>query len=187
MFDMTAPTLRDRLRSGSTESHDRLDALVSGADLRQPEGYARFLAMNAAAFRALADAEVSGDFATMDVIRGLADAAAADLHCLGHTAPTTHSKPHAEALAIDYVVLGSRIGTKVLRRVWQGSSDPHVLSAGRYFALPDAMCDWRALCDRMKAMPGDDVKSSEVLKDVNDLFRLFHDCFTLASEEFAHA
>ena len=173
MFDMSAPTLRDRLREGSTEIHARLDSAVGRADLRSVDGYAAFLAMNARAFGALAGSGARGELATNDMLDALARAATTDLAKLGHPRPATTTLRPVLPLAVDYVVLGSRLGTRVLRRTWQSAEDARVLAADRYFSQPELTDLWRAHCRDLSTRPGNDSTAQAVLDDVTALFALF--------------
>ena len=181
MFDMSAPTLRDRLREGSAEIHARLDAAVGRADLLSVDGYAAFLAMNARAFGALAESGAKGELATNDMLDALALAATTDLGTMGHPRPTTTTLRPVLPLAVDYVVLGSRLGTRVLRRTWQSAEDARVLAADRYFGQPEHTDLWRTLCRDLSAMPGNDPKAQAILDDVMALFALFLESYEMST------
>ena len=181
MLDMSAPTLRDRLREGSADIHERLDSAVGGADLRTVDGYGKFLGMNARAFDALARSGATGLLATNAMLDALAHAAATDLDTLGRPRPPATTLRPVLPLAVDYVVLGSRLGTRLLRRTWQTGDEARVLAADRYFTKPEHTDLWRTLCRDLSAMPGDDPAAQTVLDDVKALFALFLESYEISA------
>ena len=183
---MSAENLRLRLRDGCADLHDRLDGAVARMDVREVAGLRGFLAMNAAAFGALACGGAKGVHVGTATIAGLAEAATRDLVSLG-AAPGRVAPVMADPLAVDYVVLGSRMGTRVLRRRWQGARNSSVLQADRYFSQPDMAPEWRALCDDLSARPGDDARARVVLADARALFTLFLDAQASTEETLANA
>ena len=114
---------RAALRNATAEDHERVDALFSRFDLTQPEGYRAFLRAQVAATRAveaaLDEGRISETVADWPQRRRAA-LAVADLAALGAQPPYPLPKPAlfgtAQLLGAAYVLEGSRLGAKVLRR-----------------------------------------------------------------------
>lgn len=173
MLDMSPDTLRDRLRRGSSAAHERLDTEVSRLDLTGREGFAAFLAMQATALDAMIRGGASGDLLTVEMLADLRDSALSDLEVLGVQAPALGDTGPMRREAVDYVILGSRLGTAVLRRRWLEADDELVQRASRYFIQPQLSSLWRSHCAAMSARPGADATADLVLADVIALFTLF--------------
>lgn len=183
MLDMKAESLRYRLRSGASPAHDRLDARVTALDVATRRGVSSFLAMNHAAFAAMVKAGACGRRADAQVIVGLANAAEADLAQLGAAPVRVSCTRDFSPVAVDYVVLGSRMGTEVLRRRWQVSTDPLVRRACGYFSQPGDARAWRAFRDELMAMPGEGETADRILDDVEHLFALFSSALNLSMQD----
>lgn len=181
MFDMCGDNLRVHLRNGCVDLHARLDAAVSRADLSEPAGYVRFLGMNACALGALASSGACGKRIGNATLASLATAAARDLKALGTKAPHSGFRRNLSPLAIDYVVLGSRIGTRVLRRRWLESRDKRVRQADAYFSEPESAHEWKDLCTELSGIAVSDTDSPCILEDARTLFGLFLDSFAMTT------
>ncbi|WP_220747897.1 MULTISPECIES: hypothetical protein [Jannaschia] len=112
------------------------------------------------------------------VIADLLDRASEDLRSLGvqpgRSPQPLSVRPHP--VAIDYIVLGSRLGTKVLKRRWLAATDAQVRGAGTYFAAPDAATQWRAFCERTAGMAAHDPDADQIVNDANAIFRHYQAC-----------
>ena len=75
--------------------------------------------------------------------------------------------------AQDYVLLGSRLGSQLLRRRWQAATDPCLLAAGAYLSLPPLTDQWRGFCDEAGARPADGTDADAELAEAERLFELF--------------
>ena len=175
MLDMKDDTLRARLRRETTAVHDRLDRAVSGLDLSSLQGFSTFVAMQEAAFAALVDAGVRGVFVTQECLADLHDACRLDLKALGR-APVARlgAAKGLRAEAVDHIILGSRLGTEVLRPRWQASDDARVVSADAYFSQPSLQTLWRQHCDALNMTSASDDAADAILADAQAIFELFH-------------
>ena len=115
-------TPRQRLRSGTAENHERVDALFGRFDLGNVGGYGRFLSAQAEAFLPV---EAAIDTHGMDMLadwpsRRRGALLRQDLAELGIAVPVTAGAPRldddAAALGALYVLEGSRLGGTMLSR-----------------------------------------------------------------------
>lgn len=181
MLDMKDDTLRARLRRETAVEHDRLDAAVSQLDLSERTGFVTFLAMQDAAFTAMIDAELAGHFVTPSALEELREACRRDLTDLGSVPvdpPEVSRSTRAEA--VDHIILGSRLGTAVLRPGWRASADADVRAASRYFELPLLQSVWRLHCTALDAQDARGTDADAIRDDARALFGLFHDALTAA-------
>lgn len=114
---------RFRLREGTADCHERVDALFSAADLGSRQGYGLFLLAQAAAFL---PAEKGLDVGGVDMVlpdwasRKRSHLLVRDLTQLGLAVPHEETAPAVAGapalLGWAYVLEGSRLGGKLLRR-----------------------------------------------------------------------
>ena len=177
MLDGQQTTLRARLRAETAGNHARVDALFSTLDLTKPAPLGRFLAAHQAGFAAMAatPADAAGGIGR-EMLKRMIDALDADLAHLAHTAPSLDTDPISEE-AIDHIVLGSRLGTAVLRRQWSQSDDAQARGAARYFSLPGCTDAWRAHTIRLSSRSADGPSADTLIRDTKSLFDLFERAF----------
>ncbi len=77
-------------------------------------------------------------------------------------------------LALDYVLEGSRMGTRLLARRWAETRDPAVARARNYFTAPSESGRWRTVCAALSAVPVDSAEAETLVHDTKRLFDLFH-------------
>lgn len=181
MSEQVQVTLRKRLRDSTRGAHEALDAQVSAFDLSTRSGLRCFLAMQVQALSALAS--VADGAACAPIIRVLRNGARDDLATLSGRvpapAPAPRHKPHP--LALDYVISGSRLGTVVLKRRWQASTDPAVRAATAYFGAPDGIEHWRAFCASTEAIDAAGAVSDSIVADAAGLFDFYGRCAASAA------
>jgi len=156
----SAPSLRQLLRSGTTDRHAALDRIFEGmTEAPGPGLYQRFIAMNYAAHSALEplldghvelDATIGSNSRTI-----LLSALASDMRQMGlHPAATIPFPVRPvglpEAAGIAYVLDGSRLGARFihrdflargLARRWPGISTAYLEAAARADGFRDRMND----------------------------------------------
>ncbi|MGR3572306.1 response regulator [Brevirhabdus sp.] len=174
--------LRERLSSDTRCDHERVDARFSALDLKDHVDYGRFLAAQRAAFCTILPLiEQPGGDEVISHIRTVVRAIDRDLSILGHDIPPPLSPVDItglDALACAYILGGSRMGTRVLRRTWRQSPDPLVLSAGTYFGLDTDNAHWRAIVADLSARPATDARADRVVADARRIFGLFERAIT---------
>ena len=88
-----------------------------------------------------------------------------------------------DPLAIDYMLEGSRLGSKVLRMQWARTSSAAVRRAARYFDTPAPVERWRAVCGALSAIPTDSLRAARIVRDTRRLFALFEVAQAAASRQ----
>lgn len=117
---------------------------------------------------------------TQEAIADLHERSTRDLSRLG-------LEPRSESLgftpdrnAVDYVVLGSRLGSAVLKKRWLGATDPDVLAINAHFSAPSYIPLWHAFCDRIAKHP---LKTSDkIVEDAKALFAYYNCCIPTADK-----
>ncbi|MFQ6548435.1 biliverdin-producing heme oxygenase [Aestuariibius sp. 2305UL40-4] len=168
-----AESLRTRLRRDLAVVHERLDQAISRLDLTARADYGVFLVLHRQAFGGLT---APGAATAPD----LADTLAAldlDIAALGLRPTEDRDAMEVAGLALDYVFLGSRLGTKVLRRHWQAALDPVVRGAGAYFALPPRKDGWSTLLQDLAARPANGTEADRIVTDAGRIFARFEDTY----------
>ncbi len=174
MLDTGARSLRRRLRMETRPSHDRVDALFSSLDLTTRAGLARFLSAQRRGFGVLRAAMTTyGLVGRSDLDETLArldhDLATLSAPAPGFLAGIDQVLPDAA----DHMILGSRLGTEVLRRRWSVAREKEVLSAGAYLSAPTDHTVWRRHTTCLDLMPPDGDHADRVVTDVLRLFEVF--------------
>lgn len=177
MLDTSVPNLRHRLRHDLASVHDALDTRISAIDLTTLSGLGRFLCIHHAAYDAVSAAVTD----TPSVTERLAQTRAAlstDLGVLGRRpVPVTAAQPPLHPVAVDHILMGSRLGLAVLKKAWSESSDPKVLTVRCFLTLPSLSANWRAHCDRLSGLPGDTPFADRVVEDTRRVFEIFKEAF----------
>lgn len=166
-------TLRSRLRDSLRAEHEALDERVSGQDLQSLAGFTAFLRMNEAGYGDLSNYAARPEVTA--ALRDLCQRARDDLAALG-AAPLPRrvwSGPAPAALAIEYVVAGSRLGGEVLRRQWENG--PLAARGSSYMSAPNYLELWRAFIAATADLPGDDASADAVVADARRVFQMFND------------
>lgn len=170
MLDQQSPGFRVSLRGALRNSHDRVDATYSALDFGSVEDIGLFFRSHRSAFAAIGGAE--GDVARL--LARLIAALDADLAALGSRGPADLGKAApVHPLAAAHIVLGSRLGSKVLRQVWLRRAPPELRRADRYFSTPSDPARWRAHCRELDAIDAPSRASERIARDCDTLFRLF--------------
>ncbi|WP_194134277.1 hypothetical protein [Salipiger mangrovisoli] len=158
-------SLRDALRSATSGPHQRLDMELSRLDLAKAGDLRAFCEVQRRGFSRLGEA-CGWDAAEASI--ALRDTLQALEHDLGPQAlpgPGLDLPLHSDAVA--YLVLGSQLGTAVLRR-----SLPEAPQDG-FFALPGDRAAWRAFCLRLGMQTDDSPEAQRVLRDAIRAFSIF--------------
>lgn len=167
---------RMALRKATREDHEKTDLAVSSFDLRSRDGLVGFLAVHHSCFHTMiAAAVVPGDacYEMADMIGAIeVDLATLDAS-LSEVPPP--ALPRLDPLALDYVLAGSRLGTKVLRRVWSASADPSVRRASAYFSKDAPAERWQMVCRALTEVDADGARARRITADTRRLFQLFCD------------
>ncbi len=119
--------------------------------------------------------EPASDPQTRQNLRQMASRLACDLKVLGAEAgpevPSLTPAPHP--LACLYVAAGSRMGTAVLSRKWQSTTDPCVRNANQYFSAPPVQGEWQSVCNALSKHSANGPEADAVIAGTKQLFDLF--------------
>lgn len=164
---------RLRLRAGTADCHERVDALFSSANLANRDGYAHFLQAQASAFLA---AEHRLEAASIDKLlqdwpsRRRSHLIVQDLAALGVPVPDRQEAPAPrgvpEMLGWVYVLEGSRLGGKLLRRDVPAELPIAFLSD----SYPDG---WRSLAALLDQQLTDESAIDQAVNAARTLFAVF--------------
>ncbi|MEI4486176.1 hypothetical protein V8J36_08225 [Frigidibacter sp. MR17.14] len=161
---LKASSLRERLRLDTRAAHDALDERLGTLDLQTPEHLAAFLAVQAEGFAVLRDG-LSADAPEAALLDEMLAALATDL---GHAPRAAVPAAPLDPLAVRYIALGSRLGTRVM--AGRGGA---ALAASRYFALPPRGEDWKALVATLSAHPAGGPAADRIVRDAAACFDIF--------------
>ncbi|MFV1584725.1 MULTISPECIES: hypothetical protein [unclassified Phaeobacter] len=106
------------------------------------------------------------------LLAALIDALRADCAAIGRQpAVIAADTPELHPTAVDYLVLGSRMGNEVLRRRLSDAAGPGELPD--YFRPRDHLAPWRATCDDLDHLPPDGALAHRIVADTRKGFDLF--------------
>lgn len=170
---VTGHDFRMNLRDATRADHDALDTMISGLDIACPQGFLTFCRLHCACFTALnAQADPAG-------LPEMIAALQSDLSAMGQKAtpdlPCLNTPIHP--LAADYIIAGSIMGTKVLRRRWQTSSHVRVQSADAYFNLRQGPSNWPHVCEQLRKVVPTTSEAEQITTDTRRIFGLFQQTY----------
>lgn len=162
-------SFRHHLRHATMPEHEAVEAAFAPLTADLAATLPVFLTAQRHAFRLLLDACPPGAALISDgTIKDLMDRLDRDL---GPASQTPAAPPRLEPLAVDYLVLGSRLGTEVLRRDMQTRAPDVPLPA--YFQAPPVSAEWRRLCAELDAVAPDGAEAARIEFDVRRGFGIF--------------
>lgn len=177
-------TLRDILRERTREAHGRVDALYGRLMLAEREGLSRFLTAHYLAL-APVEAAIRARANHDDIPPALAPLVRRDLDALGAPvpgAPHFGTLEHADPDGLSYVVAGSHLGARVLRRQWARSEDGAVRGAGQYLSSDAMAAFWPGFVQGLNArQPNRDVVE-RVVGGAVAAFSVFERAFALSAD-----
>lgn len=167
-------TFRTDLKAKTRADHDRVDRIFSDIDIGCASGFAFFCRAHLSCFTAFSQRMTAAARGRM-LLDGMIDGLERDLGVLGivPAAAVTPLPGPIDPLAIDYLVAGSRMGSRVLRKRWLASTDPTVRAAGAYFGLEDDPAFWQDTCAALAEIDPNSQRAQIILRDVRTLFNLF--------------
>jgi len=162
--------------------HDRLDQMITTLDIAQLADFKVFLKMHHCCFVVMRSRAMDQGLST-SALPGMIDSLAADLKVVfGDRHPVDLPIPAAlDPLSIDYMVAGSRLGSAILRKRWQTSTDPCVQRANTYFGQPVDPTLWPETCRALSAVPTGSARADAIVKDTKTQFQLFAAAFAKAA------
>ncbi|WP_299287648.1 biliverdin-producing heme oxygenase [uncultured Tateyamaria sp.] len=163
------------MKNETHADHERVDALLSSVDIATCDGFVRFLSIHQSCFmvmRDLAPCESPAWSSLNEMLHRIDD----DLAVLGasESIHVVSDLQNPDQLAMEYVIEGSRLGSKILRSRWLTASDPTVQQATAYFSLASVPGRWRDVCDQLSSIPTESERAQTIVEDTKMLFALFY-------------
>ncbi|WP_150297735.1 heme oxygenase-like domain-containing protein [Salipiger aestuarii] len=163
---------RHALRLATRAAHDDSEVLFLRFTDSPGDTMRWFLAAQRAALAAICDSTEPARMASRPLARALLTRLDADLSALGGDARPVVPARTLHPMAADYLVLGSRLGTEVLRRALIGSAPP--VPVPSYFHACHGPAMWRDHCALLNAVdPASDL-AGDLTRDVIAGYDLFH-------------
>ncbi|WP_293572759.1 hypothetical protein [Phaeobacter sp.] len=174
----STPSFRMHLRQATRIDHDRSE-LAFAAFHRDPAQHLDwFLACQLSALEALSATCPPERMHSAALLQELIAALYQDCEARNQTvvALPQSAQPALTGLAVDYLVLGSRLGTEVLRRrlTQQVPHSPLPL----YFSQRDHGPIWKDTCAALDKVATNSSTAKSIVEDSKAGFRLFHDAAT---------
>jgi len=162
--------IRERLKKETALAHERLDQALIKHDLTSRQGLSDYLQIHYIARRALNEV-----FST-DLIDQSLVSLSEDLAALGINEPDVHIieplvAPHP--LGLTYVIAGSSLGSKVLFRIWNASTDETVKQAGKFMAFAKDSSAWRDFLVQIKTYEYTEQEIKKIIESANYSFAVF--------------
>ncbi|TQS73167.1 biliverdin-producing heme oxygenase [Rhodobacteraceae bacterium] len=176
--------LRGLLRDALRPEHDQVDQAFSALDLGRDDHYLRFLRAQHTGLARIAqsiDPALPAPRSGPALPQMLA-ALDADLSDMGDSAPPVlPASPVTplHPLAVDYVIIGSRLGTKVLRQrrataiMHKAGATNTADQAMRYLCLPNDPALWQEFCAHAQSIPAEGPIADLILHHARRCFGFF--------------
>ncbi len=168
-------TFRTVLRRATHDDHERVDHMLSQLDITDHGGFGQFLGIHSTCFQAMRDATPEPSIAhaaLSDMLLRIGQ----DLEKLSESAIVGEVPTLApvDPLALDYVLEGSRLGTRVLKTQWMETADARVTQADRYFSMVTDAGRWREVCETLSAIDPQSPRATAIIADARALFEMFY-------------
>ncbi|WP_236638307.1 heme oxygenase-like domain-containing protein [Mangrovicoccus ximenensis] len=166
-----AQGFRHQLRVSTQVQHQRTETAFAAFTEAMPGRLTWFLAAQRAGLAALLESCDAPDLASRHMIADLLRRLDADLAGRGARHEGVAPAGPLDPLAVDYIVLGSRLGTEVMRRALAQRLSPQEMPT--YFAAPDARPLWKAHCAELEEIWPDSDRAGQIIADAELGFELF--------------
>ncbi|RIV86103.1 hypothetical protein D2V17_10110 [Aurantiacibacter xanthus] len=166
-----AADLRRVLRDQTTQVHEDTESAFAAIDLTTPEGLDATLRAHIAALSSLLPNLAPCPVFAEEIGR-LRDLAVASLAATGAAPVPSPSRDAAalDPLAVAYVVLGSRLGARVIAARLRAAQVPEGSAAYAYFRDEGSGAAWQTLRQMLASFPGE---HTAIVADTSAAFRIF--------------
>ncbi|WP_339849369.1 biliverdin-producing heme oxygenase [uncultured Nisaea sp.] len=184
----TSVTLRKRLRIDTAEAHERIDKLASQLDLSNEEDLISFLSAQLESHQRLLEClSQKAEWLKRRIIL-----IKSDLSELGEKVRPVSAAPvvgHINPLAIAYVICGSYLGSKVLRKTLMLSTSERVHNASSFLKDDVPAEQWSMLIKTLENLPADGLEAEDIIDSANRCFSVFELAFdrVISRESKAYA
>ncbi|MDA8585045.1 hypothetical protein N9L47_02135 [Rhodobacteraceae bacterium] len=167
-------TFRTVLRDSTRPEHDQLDDMIGALNISDRDAFACFVNLHIICFQTMSEAAEKGSY-SHELLCQMVHSLALDLDELGakQLAYVVPLPKISDPLAIDYLVAGSRLGTKVLKKRWSNSNDLIVCRANKYFSLDSDPSFWPSTCQALANVAPESARAKAIVQDTKSLFQLF--------------
>ena len=178
---------RQFLRKQTQHVHERLDEAFSRLDLTQSSDYTLFLKAHYGGLSQLLP--LISPHNARPIIENRLQAIQADLSIMAETPIRQPNEmaltlpPDCAPLGVLYVVAGSHLGQKILRRRWEKSTDHKVLAAHHYFDLPETQKDWENVLSELSNLSIESKAMGKVVGGALFAFNVFRRSLDCADPE----
>lgn len=163
---------RGYLRRRTRPEHDAAEAVFAAFIDDPADRMAWFLAAQHAALDGLLRSlDPTGQPASAPILEEALDLLERDLSDYGHSPVAATPVAGLDALAVDYIVLGSRHGVAALRSML--GKTVAVRELPRYFGGGTSSDLWRSHCRTLDTVPVGSPRADRILEDVRRGFALF--------------
>jgi heme oxygenase (biliverdin-IX-beta and delta-forming) len=163
-------TLRARLRNDTAPLHEELDRYMASASFEDRTQYTGFLR---AQLRALSGITLAAPECRSDLQGDMIQALCTDMTLLAADWQALPDQRPVQATALHYVLLGSRMGAKILNRRREASTSAWVRRAGTYLQMPVEQGAWTALCQTLTRQSGCGAEAEAIVADARSIFEVF--------------
>ncbi|NVO29209.1 biliverdin-producing heme oxygenase [Donghicola sp. C2-DW-16] len=169
-----------RLRADTRGAHEALDQAFAPFQADPAAHLRSFLAAQMAGLTALSSsARLPHNTASLSLLSEMLDRLAQDCQQMAIPVPVVRPRSGLHPLAVAYLVIGSRLGTEVLRRTLVASGTERI---PLYFAPQDYKAAWQGLCAELSAQSAAGPLADDVCDGVIAGFELFHSAARLTRE-----
>lgn len=165
---------RLHLREQTRVDHASMDQLFSRLDIAKKSDFITFARIHLSCFEAMARVEPLSA-TTRQMLAGIVAGLQSDLKKMQQNQDKIDVKPFGriDPLAVDYVLGGSRMGTKLLRIRWSQSTDQNVKDANAYFNLPSNPLFWQGVCHELSLIRVGSERAKSIIRGTKQIFELF--------------
>jgi len=175
---MMKTDFRHALRERTRTDHDLLDRMITTLDIAQLHDFRVFLQIHHCCFLVMQSLSLDQGLSTAP-LSNMIDGLAMDLDIVScNQSEIDLPIPSAlDPLSIDYMVAGSRLGSKILYKRWSASTHPCVQRANTYFGQTSDPKLWSETCRALSAVPSTSERADIIVEDTKTQFQLFAAAF----------
>lgn len=167
-------TLRHVLREETSSAHTQLDQALISYDLSQKDGLTKYLTIHY-----LARLHLTKMLSSLENLRddkARLEDLSMDLSLLGAPLPSWRVEPDQmpkHPLGLIYVMAGSSLGSKILYKNWESSTDSLVKSANRFVTNAKNNDIWRRFLTYIERNEFSSEETQDIISSANFCFAVF--------------
>lgn len=176
--------LRDRIRIDTRHEHEKLDQFVSHLNLSTNIGLGTFLKSQLGAYSVIYSQLPNPP----KYIKHRSRLALSDLNALGITiegSKLNYALGPVDPMGVRYVVEGSHLGGRFIRKIWAQSENQRVKAAGTFLSDESLATPWKETLETLKAMDSETKQADSIVKSAIRCFELFQTSFKQNVERYS--